>query len=249
MDALHIPAADIVGHSHGGAVALMLAARHPRRVRRLILFAPANPYSRSGDWMVRVYSSPWGRFAARVLPYLPARLQRLALADIHGGPDRILDSCLQEYVEVLRNSGSLNRVLAIIRGWFGEMARLKRALPRLVRAQIPTLLVWGDSDFSVSLTSGIRLHRKLPASELVVVPGGGHSVFEVNPEASNRIMLDWLSRVAPAIQSSPVPLQPMQPSPAPHLRSRGRQPVSHDAAPSMGGLSRNLAADRPFDSN
>src|SRR6266567_6684802 len=36
MNALKIPEADLVAHSHGGAVALMLAAVHPRRVRRLI---------------------------------------------------------------------------------------------------------------------------------------------------------------------------------------------------------------------
>src|SRR5580658_3011885 len=49
MDALGLTQADIVAHSHGGAVALMLAAVHPTRVRRLILFAPANPYSKSSD--------------------------------------------------------------------------------------------------------------------------------------------------------------------------------------------------------
>src|ERR1700728_2783961 len=42
MDALHMPEADIAAHSHGGAVALMLAALFPRCVRTLILFAPAN---------------------------------------------------------------------------------------------------------------------------------------------------------------------------------------------------------------
>jgi len=60
MDALNLAQADIVAHSHGGSVALMLAALHPRRVRRMLLFAPANPYSRSSDLMVRVYSTRWG---------------------------------------------------------------------------------------------------------------------------------------------------------------------------------------------
>src|ERR1700679_2206351 len=42
MDAVGLEEADIAGHSHGGAVAIMFAARHPDRLRRLILFAPAN---------------------------------------------------------------------------------------------------------------------------------------------------------------------------------------------------------------
>jgi alpha-beta hydrolase superfamily lysophospholipase len=72
------------------------------------------------------------------------------------------------------------------------MAKLKAALRRV--KWTPTLLVWGDSDCTVSLDSGVKLNRKLRNSELIVVPGCGHSVFEEMPEASNRIMLDWLTR-------------------------------------------------------
>jgi len=192
MDALDLADADIVAHSHGGAVALMLAALHPRRVRRLILFAPANPYSRSSDLMVRVYSTAWGRFLAWMLPYLPAPIQRIALGEMYGGPDRVVDSCLQEIVDGLRSPGTLRHVLCIIRCWFAEMAKLKAALRRLKR--IPTLLVWGDRDCTVSLSSANKLNRKLRASELIVLPGCGHSVFEEAPEESNRIMLEWLGR-------------------------------------------------------
>jgi pimeloyl-ACP methyl ester carboxylesterase len=68
MDALDLAEADIVAHSHGGAVALMLAALHPRRVGRLILFAPANPYCRSSDFMARICSTPWEGFSPGCCP-------------------------------------------------------------------------------------------------------------------------------------------------------------------------------------
>ncbi|HKO17944.1 MAG TPA: alpha/beta hydrolase, partial [Acidobacteriaceae bacterium] len=191
MDALHLAQADIVAHSHGGAIALMLAALYPKRVRRLILFAPANPFSRSSDPMIRLYSTPWGGLLAWTLPYLPARLQRIALGKLYGGPDRVLDRCLQEIVHCLRNPGTLRHVLCILRCWFTEMPKLGMALRRIRRK--PILLVWGDRDVTVSLRSGTKLHRKLHA-DLVVVPGCGHSVFEEMPEQSNRILLDWLAK-------------------------------------------------------
>ena len=192
MDALHLAKADIVAHSHGGAVALMLTALYPKRVRRLILFAPANPFSRASDPMIRLYSTPWGGLLAWTLPYLPVRWQRIALGKMYGGADRVLDRCLKEIVHCLRNPGTLRHVLCILRCWFTEMARLGTALRRIRKT--PTLLVWGDHDCTVSLRSGTKLHRKLRASELAVIPGASHSAFEEMPETSSRIVLDWLSR-------------------------------------------------------
>lgn len=191
MDSLGLAEADIVGHSYGGAIALMLAALHPRRVRRLILFAPANPYSRSSDLIVRIYSTACGRLIARMLPHFPPPLQRIALGKMNSGPDRIADGCVQEIVDGLRCPSTLRYVLSIIHCWFAEMSSLKAALHRVAR--IPTLLVWGDRDCTVSLASGIRLNHKLRATELIVLPGG-HSVFLESPEESNRIMLEWLGR-------------------------------------------------------
>ena len=191
MDALGLAAADIVAHSHGGSVALMLAALYPTRVRRLILFAPANPYSRASDRMVRVYSSPFGIVLGRLIPYFPAPVQRLALGEGYGSPDRVADHSLQEIVDGLRSPATLRHVLSIIRCWFSEMDRLRYALRRVTRT--PILLVWGDHDGTVSLASGIRLKRKL-RTKLIVVPGGGHTVFEERPEEANQIMLEWLAR-------------------------------------------------------
>jgi len=218
MDALQLPTADIVGHSHGGSVALMLAALYPERVRRLILFAPANPFCRAGDRMVRVYSSHWGTLLARALPYLPSPFQRLALGEIYGGPDRVADSSLHEIVEGLRSPGTLRHVLAIIRTWFAEMETLKRALPRVAR--VPTLLVWGDCDCTVSLASGIRLKRKLRGAKLVIVPRAGHSVFEQFPEQANRILLDWLNRTAPPDRVAYVPVAASAAASNPRKRPR-----------------------------
>src|ERR1700677_531472 len=192
MDALDLAAADIVAHSPGGAVALMLAAIYPKRVRKLILFAPANPYCRSSDPIIRIYSTPWGGFLARLLPYVPAPIQRIALGQMYGGADRVVDSCLREVVDGLRKPGTLSHVLGIVRGWAAERTKLKTALRRVRR--VPTLLVWGDGDCTISLNSATKLHRKLRASELVVLSGAGHGLFEERPEEANRIMVEWLGR-------------------------------------------------------
>jgi pimeloyl-ACP methyl ester carboxylesterase len=111
----------------------------------------------------------------------------------------VVDSCLRQIVSGLRNRKTLRHVLRILRSWFSERAKLKAALRRV---KSPTLLVWGDGDCTVPLSSAVKLHRKLRVSELVVLSGGGHAVFEETPEQANRIMLEWLKRhPLPAQQS------------------------------------------------
>jgi pimeloyl-ACP methyl ester carboxylesterase len=192
MDALGIKQADIVGHSHGGAVSLMLAARHPQRVRSLILFAPANPFCSLPGPMIRLYTSAPGKLLARLVPYLPRPIHQMALKRMYGDPARIGEGCIEEYIDGLRSPGRVKHILAIVHGWFANMLTLKLALPLV--AGVPTLLLWGDRDRALSVASGVRLSQQLGRAELIVVGGGGHVVFEEMPEQSNRLMLDWLSR-------------------------------------------------------
>jgi pimeloyl-ACP methyl ester carboxylesterase len=212
MDALGLTEADIAGHSHGGAVVLMLAARHPERVRSLILFAPANPFGKFGDPLIHLYSSLPGRLLARIVPYVPRSLQLFALGRMYGDPARIVDGTLDGYIQGMRIPGTMQHIIAIVRGWFANMATLKAALPQI--AHVPTLMVWGDRDRAVSLASARELQRELPTAELVVIPGGGHIVFEEMPEECNRVMSNWLARSHPASPQTIYP-QAKEPRPAP----------------------------------
>src|ERR1700760_583851 len=78
-----ISKADIAGTSHGGAVTMMMAARHPELVRSLVLHAPANPFSLVGDSLVNFYRSPLGHWFANQVPNLPLKLQELALGRMY----------------------------------------------------------------------------------------------------------------------------------------------------------------------
>jgi len=196
MDALGLREADIAGHSHGGAVAMMLAARHPNRVRRLILFAPANPFCDLGHQLIRFYQTRFGVWLARQIPSLPRMLKATALSRMYGDPSRVDAAALEGYTAGLHIPGTVDHVLQIVRCWSVDMGILRSALADLTGK--PTLLIWGDRDRAVGLASGRQLQRILPQSSLIVIPGVGHIAFEEQPDVCNKAMRDWLSSPLPA---------------------------------------------------
>jgi pimeloyl-ACP methyl ester carboxylesterase len=202
MDALGLAEADVAGHSHGGAVAMMLAARHPERVRRLVLFAPANPFCDLGRQLIRFYQTRLGKRFARVIPFLPRMLKATALSRMYGDPSRVAEGSLEGYIQGLHIPGTVDHVLQIVRRWSADMRLLRSALPEV--AGKPTLLIWGDRDRAVGLRSGRVLQRTLPQSSLIVIPGAGHIPFEELPDECNRAMGDWLSSPLPAAFAAPM---------------------------------------------
>jgi pimeloyl-ACP methyl ester carboxylesterase len=224
MDALGLDEADIAAHSHGGAVAMMFAARHPDRVRRLILFAPANPFCDLGNQLIRFYQTRFGIRFARLIPFLPRMLKATALSRMYGDPSRVSRDALEGYVGGLRIPGTIDHVLQILQRWFVDMGLLRSALTRLTGK--PTLLIWGDRDHTVGLNSARELQRTLPQSSLIVLPGVGHIAFEEMPDVCNQAMRDWLINPFP----SPIPSEPHAPG-AP-IRS---QPAERSVAPEVRG--------------
>ena len=190
MDALGLREADVAGHSHGGAIALMLAARHPDRVGKLILFAPANPFCDLGRHLIGFYSTPVGYWFARCIPAMPRFLKSVALGRMYGDPERVTVEALEGYISGLSIPGTIDHVMAIVRGWSTDMQQLRASLASL--SKTPTLLIWGDRDRAVGLSSAEHLGRYLKESTLMVLPGAGHIPFEEMPELCNQAISEWL---------------------------------------------------------
>lgn len=188
-----IVCADIVGTSHGGAVAMMLAARHPEKVRSLVLHAPANPFSRLSDSLVRFYRTPPGRWLAHRVPHLPLRLQKLALGRMYGKGIAVRHEALENYMSSLRVPGTVQHVLRILDCWFSDMRELGSALEKL--SDVPVLLIWGAQDRAVSLESGRKLEAKLPHAELTVIPGMGHLPHDEAPLLFAETVNNFLRRI------------------------------------------------------
>ena len=66
--------------------------------------------------------------------------------------------------------------------------------PLLETLRVPTLLVAGGADLLAPPSRMKQMADRIPNSEFATVPGAGHAAFWEQPEAWNRIVLDFLQR-------------------------------------------------------
>ena len=187
---------DLLGTSHGGAVALRTAAemveRGDNRLQRLILVAPANPWS------------PHGRLLASFVAQRPisaalrSTLPRASFAwgffirRLYGDPAKMTAGTVEGYSAALTQERSWEYGLRALESWIDDLEEIKALLPKL--AEIPVLLVWGDKDLAVYPESAEPLRQALRNCQYASLPGVGHLPYEEAPEEFNRIVTEFLLR-------------------------------------------------------
>lgn len=155
LDAQGLSQVDILGHSFGGRISLMLAAEHPSRVRKMVLADSAG---------LRTPPS-LGQMARTTV----ARAVRQSLETIgmNGIRTRLQHWFNRRYAsEDFLNAGPLRETFIRVIG--------EDLTPFAVRVQAPTVLIWGDQDQDTPLWQGQKLEQLIPDAGLVVFPGAGH---------------------------------------------------------------------------
>lgn len=164
LDALDIDTADLAGHSMGGQLAIHFAARHPDRIRRLVLVdaagipRPVTP----GDVV---------RFALEIAPLWrwgdPTFLPVIVGDAWTAGPRTLLRSI----VHILRDD-------------------VRPCLPSVAAS---TLIIWGERDNWVPVEHALEFRRAIPDSSLVILRRAAHMPMVDRPDAFNRLVLRFLA--------------------------------------------------------
>ena len=194
LDAVGVSSFDLLGTSHGGAVAMMAASMRATRpdlhLRKLMLVAPVNPWSSHGQRLAPFIGSPLGstlflrtvNYMRWTFPYWLARL--------YGDSKRIPPGTLEGYEAPVSIPGSFEYAVGIVRHWTNDLRELEHAIPKL--ADIPTLLVWGSADPAVYVQSAEQLRRHFKRCDVVVYPGVGHLPYEEVPEQFSATVREFL---------------------------------------------------------
>jgi pimeloyl-ACP methyl ester carboxylesterase len=185
---------DLLGTSRGGAVAMCAAAeslnREGPRVRRLVLVCPVNPYSPHGTRLAPLLGTPFGATGFRWVVARMPFLFSYGHGRLYANAANIPADSLKGYEAPLAMPGFFEHGLSIVKTWTADLIELKRLLPEL--RDIPTLLLWGDKDPAVYVSSMEPLARHFADVRTVVFRGVGHLPYEECPEEFNQALIKFL---------------------------------------------------------
>jgi haloalkane dehalogenase len=78
----------------------------------------------------------------------------------------------------------------------GDFEKLVPYDGRVAALDLPALILWGEADKFAGVKMARRFHEELPGSELVLLQGAGHFVWDDEPEQATRALVDFLQRRA-----------------------------------------------------
>jgi pimeloyl-ACP methyl ester carboxylesterase len=170
LDHLDLDAVDVVGHSLGGAIGLMLAARYPRKVGRLVTMTSGTMSAAS-----RVLFHDLSRLYFTMVPQDFFRLlyQWLFSDPFFASETNVAGAALASTMYKHRQSP-------------GDFARQVAALDRMAPIDLsviacPVLALSAELDLLAPPKAVAELHRDVPDVEFATIPGAAHSIHWEKP--------------------------------------------------------------------
>ncbi|MGR3765554.1 alpha/beta fold hydrolase [Rossellomorea sp. NS-SX7] len=175
LDHLNVKNIHLTGHSMGGQIALNVMKKEPSLVDKGVLLCSSG-YLKRMKWPVLMASRiPF--FHLYVKLWLTRSGVRKNLENVVHNQDLIDDEMMFGYLKPFLEDDIFKALTRMIRDREGDLS-----MGELKKIETPCLLVWGEHDRVVPLTTGHRLAEDLPRSKLIVLKETGHLVPEEKPD-------------------------------------------------------------------
>ncbi len=185
----------LVGHGLGGGVAQVLATRLCReRVAAMVLIDTiAYEYTFAPDWPLpdmKEQQNP-DRPKETKLEDLMHELEE-TLPNGTQNPDRfkkLMHDWIEPWNSELGKELLFQQIRLLHANYSNSVASDLKTMHK------PTLIIWGERDEQMPLKIAQRLHREIPESRLVIIPGAGHMVLFDAPVDVGRAIEDFVGRL------------------------------------------------------
>ena len=184
LEHLGIQECYVIGHSMGGMVAQHLALVHPQPVRALVLVDTAAEVPDGVRTEERARLMEIARTQGMEAVF-EEQLRTNARADQIRAQPELLKLWREQFLLTSREAYIYCAQ---------AMARRRPLLDELAAIKVPTLIICGEDD-DPFLEPSRRMRERIPDSELVIIPGTGHTPQIDKPAEFNRTLTGFLSRV------------------------------------------------------
>ena len=188
--ALKLENAIVVGAQMGGSIAAWFATKYPEHIKGLVLLASgATGERRTNMWLYKLVSQPiLGR---AIVQLFPQKLFFKRLKDAYVNQNTTSGDSLAPYFRTFKKTGHIQTRIALkIRESFGD--NFQNFEPHLKQIVAPTLLIWGDLDPLVPLSSAHKFKRAIANSSLAVIRNCGDFPQEEYPEVVTTHLLNFI---------------------------------------------------------
>lgn len=190
--ALGVERLHLGGNSMGGQIALTYAAMYPADVASLWLLDAAGIWSAPPSELAKtIQATGHNPLVVRTEDDF-ARLIAFVMSDPPFIPPPMRNVLARKRIE---NYALELRIFREIRGDSVER--------RIAGLSTPTLIVWGGQDRAIHVTTADVLHKLLPNSRVIVLPGVGHLPMIERPRVCAQDYLEFrasMEKIAPAAQ-------------------------------------------------
>ncbi len=185
----------LVGHGIGGGAAQVLATRLSReRIAALVLIDTiCYEYTFAQDW-------PLPDMTKRQDPDAPKHTQvedmihdlRETVPNGVQNTDRfkeVMNEWIEPWNSELGKELLFQQIRLLYPNYCNSVASDLKVLEK------PTLIIWGEKDAQIPLKYAQRLHREIPESRLVIIPGAGHMILFDAPNQVASALTDFVGRL------------------------------------------------------
>ena len=196
LDALKIDRADVVAHDIGNMVAFAMAERYPARVTKLVVIDA--PIPGIGPWE-EILKNPllWHfRFGGPDMERLVQGRERIYLDrfwnDFSADPKHFTEASREHYAALYALPGAMHSGFEQFHAFDQDAVDNRAWQAAHGKLTMPVLALGGEKSFGTQMADVMRAGATNVTGG--IVPGSGHWIMEENPNATVRLVSEFLER-------------------------------------------------------
>lgn len=177
----------LVTHDWGVMIGLRWACEHPGAASSLVISDGGFFADRRWHDVANVMRTPGD--GERLIAAYTREGFGAALSSVSSG---ISEAALDQYWKGFADEPRRLAQLELYRS--GDFDKLIPYEGRVAALDLPALVLWGADDRFAGVKMAKRFHDELTGSELLVLDGAGHFVWDDQPQRANEALVDFLRR-------------------------------------------------------